>query len=102
MCRAGGADGGGDGIVAREVRREVERGIGASVGVKHSSGGPRGQLVGGTAEGQVADFEVTSSSERLVDSRIGFDEQRRVKAERESSRLYFFLTYLGGIALKTT
>jgi hypothetical protein len=44
-------------MVAEEIRREVERGIGANVGVEDSWWGTRGQLVGGTVEGQVDDFE---------------------------------------------
>ena len=43
----------GDGIVAVKVESEVERGIGANVGMECSKRGTRGQLVGGTVEGQV-------------------------------------------------
>ena len=43
----------GDGIVAVEVESQVERDIGANVGIECSKRGTRGQLVGGTVEGQV-------------------------------------------------
>ena len=56
--------------MAGEVRRGVERGIGANVGLEDSKGGTRGQLVGGTVEGQVVEnFGRPSSQDPNVKNR---------------------------------
>ena len=51
--------GGGDGIVAEELGEGRERGIGREVGVEYSRRGTRVQLVEGTVDVQVANFEET-------------------------------------------
>ena len=55
--RGGAMDGhGADGVRAGEVKRKDERCMLANVVVEDSRRGTRGQLVGGTVEGQVAGF----------------------------------------------